>query len=317
MAKHTAMTAALGLEPDSIQLIQRNKYCTIAFARRHDDGQRCIIKDYADSDPLLAQCEAQALARYDAICKDIAKLNSCRLLAFSPQHNALAMSFVKGESYTRLVYRGLFKAHCRRQAIVHARTLGKLLHALYQRHHHSDGRLGDFMQEYMLHASERLNAIPLAGRILCGTALPSAQALFAEGRDCREPVSFCHGDFVPRNIHADANTIGLIDWANTATDSHILNDVYNLYTAVGNMFLPSGYRQQIIEALSEGLGDLRFDIRLHRFFYEYHRRRWLMLKIYARRPWPWLQAMRGMLTFARPFTPDRLGPLKEHIKDTA
>jgi hypothetical protein len=312
----TETIAALGLDAASIQPIQRNKYCMIASAHRQD-GQRCIIKDYGKSDPLLAQREALALERYDAICRDIPDLNTCRLLAYSPAHNALAMSFVKGPSLTRLVYRGLLKAHDRRQAIAHARTLGKLLRELYQRHRDERVKLGGFMQEYMLHASDRLAAIPLFGRMVCGCSLPSAGSLFDDARDCGEPVSFCHGDFVPRNMHADADAIGLIDWANTAADSHILNDVYNLYIALRNMLLPPRYRRRLIEALSAGLGDLRFDIRLHRFFYEYHRRRWLMLKLYARRPWPWLQALRGMFTFARPFAPQRLGPLQQHIKGAA
>ena len=173
------------------------------------------------------------------------------------------------------------------------------------------------MHEYMLYASGRLEKVPLIGAPLLGEHLPTAETLFEEAQASGEPTSFCHGDCVLRNAHADEQSIGLIDWANTSHDSHILNDIYNFRTAAHNMFLTPGYRRQLLEALSEGLGDLAFDIRLHRFFYEYHRRRWLMLKLYAKRPWPWIQALRAVTTFAKPFSPSRLKALRKHVKANA
>jgi hypothetical protein len=306
---------ALNLELNAIHPIQRNKYCAIGRGVLAD-GQSCIVKDYVDSDPELARMEAEALTFYDDICNDTPGLKTCRLLGYNAERNILAMSFMSGSSYTRFVYRGLFSARQRTKALDHATALGKLLRELYQRRHNASGELGAFMREYMLHSSNRLGKVPVIGRYLLGLSLPDAERLYDEARTCGEPSSFCHGDCVLRNAHADSESIGLIDWANTSYDSHILNDLYNFRTAAHNMFLPPGYRRQLLEALSEGLGDLGFDIRLHRFFYEYHRRRWLMLKLYAKRPWPWLQALRAVMTFAKPFTPSRLKVLGKHIKAT-
>lgn len=309
-------TDALDLKIDAIYPIQRNKYCAIGRGVL-DSGENCIIKDYIDSDPELARMEAEALEFYDSICNDTPGLKSCRLLAYNANRNVLAMSFMSGSSYTRFVYRALFSAERRGQVLNHARALGKLLRELYQRRHNTEGKLGEFMQEYMRHASGRLENVPLVGRHLLGPNLPSADTLFDEARASGESTSYCHGDCVLRNAHADGQSIGLIDWANTSNNSHILNDIYNFRTAAHNMFIPSGFRKQLLEALSEGLGNLTFDIRLHRFFYEYHRRRWLMLKLYAKRPWPWLQVLRAVMTFAKPFKASRLRALRKHIKGTA
>lgn len=308
---HYAQTLKLDLS--AIQLIQRNKYCAIGRGILRD-GHHCIIKDYGDSDPELARLEAEALDFYDDICRNTTGLKPCRLLAYNPQQNILAMSFMDGSSYTRLVYRALVIPHKRPQALAHAHALGTLLRELYQRRHHPDIPMGDFMREYLDYVSNRLARVPLLGPALLGKTLPSTETLFHAAQDCGEPTSFCHGDCVPRNAHADDHAVGLVDWANTRHDSHILNDCYNFLIAAHNMFLAPRYRHQLMQALSDGLGPLCFDVRLHRFFYEYHRRRWLMLKLYARNPGAWLQAMRGMLTFARPFSPARLGVMRNHVK---
>ena len=307
---------ALSLKLVAMHPIQRNKYCAIGRGVL-DNGRSCVVKDYMDSDPKLARMEAEALEFYDGICNDTPGLKTCRLLAYNADRNMLAMSFMEGSSYTRFVYRGVYSAKRRILALEHTRALGRLLREIYQRRHSPENAFGEFMQEYMLYASGRLAKVLLLGPRLLGPELPSTGTLFEEARTCGEATSFCHGDCVPRNAHADDQGLGLIDWANTSANSHILNDLYNFRTATYNMFLTPGYRKQLLEALSDGLGDLVFDMRLHRFFYEYHRRRWLMLKLYAKRPWPWLQALRAILTFAKPFSPSRLGVLRKHIRDRA
>jgi len=309
----TEYAEALDMPLSGLSTIKRNKYCAIYRATLRD-GTACVIKDYGESDPRLAKLEADALTFYDSIGEELPTLKRCRLLAYNEKRNVLAMSFMEGRSYTQLVYRSLFSRKRRARAVAHARTLGMLLHELYERRHTPGGELADFMREYMEYVSGRLARVPAIGRRLLGRGLSDGRTLFEEARRCGEPPSFCHGDYVLRNAHADGEGVGLIDWANTSADSHILNDVYNFRTACHNMFLPPRYRRQLLAAFSEGLGSLHFDIRLHRFFFEYHRRRWLMLKLYARRPWPWLQVLRAVLTFARPFDPARLGPLAAHVR---
>ena len=305
---------ALSLKLMSISLIQRNKYCAI-FKGLLENGQKCIIKDYGDSDPNLAFLEAESLNVYHEICRDSQELKSCRLLAYNGERNLLAISFMEGDSYTRFVYHSLLSSKQRASALKHARSLGRLLRELYLRHHTMGGVVGGFMGEYMRHSTNNLKRYPLLGRLCLGKNAPEIEDLLGAMAASGEPTSFCHGDCVLRNAHADNQGIGLIDWANTSKDSHILNDVYNLQTAVHNLFIPARYKRQLISALSDGLGDLSFDISLHRFFYEYHRRRWLMLKLYARRPWPLFQVLRGLLTFAKPFNASDPGALNGQIKD--
>ncbi len=305
---------SLGIELTNLSPIQRNKYCAIGKGILRD-GTPCIIKDYGKSDPKLAQLEADSLSFYDNISTTVDGLKSCGLLAHNPEENLLAISFMSGESFTRYVYKSIFSNTRKTIALHHAETIGTLLRELYLRGPAStEKELGDFMREYLQHSTDRLRNIPILGKLCLGKNEPSVQTLLSGATESGERPSFCHGDCVPRNAHSDDSGIGLIDWANTSEQSHILNDIYNLLTALQNMIIPPTYKNQIIQALSDGLGDLAFDIRLHRFFYEYHRRRWLMLKLYARRPWPLAQALRGLATFAKPFSPHHLGALKRHIK---
>lgn len=306
---------ALDLELSSLEPIQRNKYCAIGRGTLRD-GTRVIIKDYGKSDPQLAKLEAEALQRYHAISSEIAGIKQCDLLAFNVQRNLLAISFMDGISFTRFVYASLFSASKKRCVLQHAKVLGSLLRELYTQSPSAPGhKLDAFMLEYLNHSTSRLSKIPLISSFIFRKGSHSPQELLADAETCGERLSFCHGDCVPRNAHTDDTGIGLIDWANTSSGSHILNDVYNLRMAIQNMFLPRSYRLAIMSSVSAGLGDLSFDIRLHRFFYEYHRRRWLMLKFYARRPWPLIQAFRGLFTFAFPFDPSRLPDLQAQQKD--
>lgn len=304
---------ALGIELVDLSPIQRNKYCAIGKGTLRD-GTLCIVKDYGESDPALGKQEADSLSFYHTISDGVAGLKGCGLLAHNEAENLLAISFMSGESYTRFVYKSFFSKDRKNLACQHAKTLGILLRELYLRGPATSGHeLGEFMHEYFQHTTSRLEKVPMLGKLILGNNSSDVQTLLSDVKASGERPSFCHGDCVPRNAHTDEHGIGLIDWANTSEESHILNDVYNLFTALQNMGLPRTYKQQIIEALSDGLGDLSFDIRLHRFFYEYHRRRWLMLKLYARRPWPWLQALRGLVTFAKPFAVGRLGALQNQI----
>jgi len=313
--EHVAPYAkALGIELADLSPIQRNEYCAIGKGTLRD-GTPCIIKDYGNSDPSLGKQEADSITFYQTISGGVDGLKGCGLLAYNEAQNLLAISFMSGESYTRFVYKSLFSKDRKLIAIQHAKTVGILLRELYQRGPVApENELGDFMREYFQHATDRLEKVPMLGKLILGGNTGSVDSLLSDATASGERPSFCHGDCVPRNAHSDEHGIGLIDWANTSEQSHILNDVYNLFTALNNMVLPPAYKTKILQALSDGLGDLTFDIRLHRFFYEYHRRRWLMLKLYTRRPWPWLQALRGLATFAKPFSPERLGALKNQVK---
>jgi len=99
----------------------------------------------------------------------------------------------------------------------------------------------------------------------------------------------------------DGERVGLIDLANTIPKSHTLNDVYNLNFAFSNMILPKKFKVELWSAFQNGIKPLDFPEIAHHFYYEYHRRRWLMLKIRSRNPKDQMQAFRGLFGFARSF----------------
>jgi aminoglycoside phosphotransferase (APT) family kinase protein len=114
--------------------------------------------------------------------------------------------------------------------------------------------------------------------------------------------SFVHGDFVFKNMHVDGERIGLIDFANANPLSHPLNDIYNLHFALANMLVPQGFKDRLMASFREGWGNVTFPEIVHRFYYEYHRRRWLMLKLTSRSPRDLIQGIHGLVSFAKPFT---------------
>jgi hypothetical protein len=97
----------------------------------------------------------------------------------------------------------------------------------------------------------------------------------------------------------------LIDFANALEHSHSLHDLINLWIGLQNMMVPPAFRQALWQGVRAGFGPERFAEPVLRFFFEFHRRRWLMLNLRTRDPRRWLRAIRGVRTFARPF--DRVG----------
>ena len=92
----------------------------------------------------------------------------------------------------------------------------------------------------------------------------------------------------------DGKRVGLIDLANTIPRSHTLNDVYNLKFALNNMILPKEFKAELWSAFQNGIKPLVFPEIAHHFYYEYHRRRWFMLKLKSRNPKDQMQAFRGL-----------------------
>jgi hypothetical protein len=151
----------------------------------------------------------------------------------------------------------------------------------------------EFHFRYLRYASGRLPSALLGAR-------GDPEDLIREYRETIVTPSFAHGDLVFVNIHVDGNRIGLIDFANSSCRSHHLNDIYALWFALENMWLPGRYRRELWASLVSSRGEVSFPPEAHRFWREYHRRRWLMLKVRSRNPRDLIQAARGLLTFARP-----------------
>jgi hypothetical protein len=289
---------ALGLAVTDLQPIQTNAYCAIYRARTPEG--LIIIKEYALGQGHLAAAEAQALQLYHEIAAGDPDLLDSGVPRLSSDRRVLGIGFVPGERLTEVIRRGRHDAVARGQAGRAMAVLARLLERLRERTAVAGGEASPFLHEYLRYCSERLAHVPLAGRWLFARGPAEAESLWDGLRQCGLPTSFAHGDFVCRNLHVSGDRVGVIDFANANSSSHVLNDLCNLRFALLNMRLSTPYRQELWAPMAGLLEVARFPLAARRFYHEYHRRRWLMLKLGARNPLEWLQALRGLLLFARP-----------------
>jgi len=297
------LSAALGMELDRVSFIQANAYCRIY--RAETGGRRVIVKQYRDGAAGQAMDEARAVDLYHEVAAGVHGLTDGRTLAANEAQGVICEEFVEGERMTEVVRRGARDAQDAGKAVRLMSALGALLARLRRRTARPGLPPAAFHFEYMAYCSRRLQDAPLAGALLFRGARASAERLSDAYRASGEAPSFAHGDFVFRNIHVDGERLGLIDFANAVFASHTLNDAYNLNTALAHATAPGAYQRKLREAFVEGLGGQAFSEAAHEFFYEYHRRRWLMLKLRTRNPLRWAQAARALAVFARPYEPGR------------
>ena len=180
------------------------------------------------------------------------------------------------------------------------KILGKLLRKMTQKTQRPDEDTSPFIFEYFEYASKSLEQLSLFGPIFFKGCHESALDITKKFKHYKIIPSFVHGDFVFRNIHVHDEKVGLIDFANAIFLSHPLNDIYNMRIALGNMFLSHTFEQELLAAFYQGFGTMEFPDIAHEFYHEYHRRRWLMLKLSSSRLKDLLQGLRGLATFARP-----------------
>jgi hypothetical protein len=291
---------------ETLSLIQENKYCLIYQATSL--GRPCIIKHYKGEDSTLAEEEARALEFYHQVARDDPELIDSGAVLCKAESNLLCIGFVDGQPFSDALYRARRDPALRESAIQIMVILGRLLNRMYAITCIPGAETSPFMFEYFDYCSGNLEAIPFLGRLyfrgMGATAKQLAQAL----RQSTVVPCFAHGDFVFKNIHVADGRVGLIDFANANPRSHLLNDVYNLHFALNNMVLPEPFKQELLESFHGGLGNLSFPEIAHHFYYEYHRRRWLMLKLISSNPKDVLQGIRGILKFAGPFSPEVMAP---------
>ncbi len=300
-----SVAAGLGMELEGLDLIQENQYCWIL--RAWSGGEPLIVKQYKGKDPSLMLTEAAGLEMYRNLVEGDPAWIAAGCLRAAPEHNLIAIEFVPGECFSDLVYRGRRDADARRRSLQVMERLGDFLQRLRRETARPGEALDPWIFEYLEYTSARLQDIPLFGRMLFAHARAEARELIQDLQAASPVPSAVHGDFVFRNMHVDGERAGLIDFANTLSHGHVLHDLYNLYFALQNMALPGSFRMQLWEAFQRGLGELEEPDAAHRFFHEWHRRRWLMLKILGRHPKDWLQAARGAAGFARPWGTRRAG----------
>jgi len=292
-------SADLDLAIRSVSLIQRNAYCAIY---RVDDGETpYIVKQYHGDDPSLASAEAEAVDFYHGLACENAALIDSRAVRLNPDRNIVCLGFVQGECFSKTVYRGRTNRAERDRSCRIMTTLGSVLREIRTRTAAPGAPTSPFMFEYIRYCSGRLRNLPVLGPTLFRNMVDSAEHILETFQAADVTPSFIHGDFVCRNIHVDGDRVGLIDFANTIATSHTLNDVYNMRTTLGSLLLPPAYRRELLDAFAAGLGDLDLEEAAHRFYYEYHRRRWLMLKLYSRSPANWALSAAALASFCRPY----------------
>jgi hypothetical protein len=289
----------LGLAVERLAFIQENAYC--AIYRAECDGEAAIIKKYKGDDPRLASLEARAVDFYHELVADRPAILDSRTIRFEPAHNLVCISFVPGISFADYLYAVRGDAERQRQAVQWMTLLAELLEAIRLKTSDPSATTDPFLFEYFDYCTRRLRSIPLLGATAFRREADSGGQIVAAFRAAAPVPSFIHGDFVFRNIHVHGDRIGLIDFANTNAASHVLNDVYNLQIGLGNMLLPAAFKRELWTAFEERFDPARFDAAVHRFYFEYHRRRWLMLNWRTGDPRRWLRALRGMNAFARPW----------------
>lgn len=303
LAKEKQLGEALGLSLTALQPIQTNAYCAIYRVRT--SAGPLIVKEYGAEQAHLAAVEAQALGLYHDVAGPDPDLLDSGVPLLSADSRVLGIGFVPGDRLTEVIRRGRTDAAAATEAVHAMVVLARFLVRLRERTSTPGGEVSPFLYEYLRYTSERLAGLPLAGRWLFGGFPHEVEGLWHDLRECGLPTSFAHGDFVCRNIHVSGSRVGVIDFANTNGSSHTLNDLCNLRVALLNMRLSKAYRRQLWAPLEEVLEAARFPLAAERFYHEYHRRRWLMLKLTAHRPVEWLQALRGLLLWARPLGQER------------
>jgi hypothetical protein len=296
----------LGLELKSLDMIKENKYCLIYLAATQDDS--CIIKKYKAGDPSLVVIEAEALSFYHHLAQDEPRLMDSGLPRLREDKRLLCVGFVEGDPFSEVLYKARQDDAVRERSVRLMEILGSVVRTIYEKTQRPREETSPFIFEYFDYCSTKLEHIPVLGSLLFKGMAFEAQELADAFRSTRTVPSFVHGDFVFKNIHVKDERLGLIDFANANARSHPLNDIYNLRFALANMLLPKEFKKDLLAAFTAGLGSVVFGNAAERFYYEYHRRRWLMLKLTSRNPRDVMQGLRGLVTFAKPFAPEVMVP---------
>ncbi|MEW6128484.1 MAG: phosphotransferase [Acidobacteriota bacterium] len=286
-----------GFEIATLSLIKENAYCRIYRATIQDTP--VIIKKYKTADSSLIEAEARALNFYHQFACGNLNLIDSKTLKLNAKSNLLIIGFVEGETLTALIWRAARDTKERKRANRAMQLLGKLLKEFYEKTFDADALSTSFVFEYLTYTSQKLESLPVIGKTIFNHFTRQADRLAQRFQDANVGASFVHGDLVFRNIHVSRARVGLIDFANTNFQSHILNDIYNLKFALANMFIPQKLKTELWQSFTAELSELKFPLIARQFYFEYHRRRWLMLKLTAHSPKDWLQALRGIATFAR------------------
>lgn len=289
--------AACGRPIEGGELLGENKYCTIW--RVMMDGTPVVLKKYVGDNPALARVEGEAVEVYHRIAVGVPELIDSRRVAFSAPHNVVGVSFVPGDRLADVLLRLSSDRARWPEASLLLGIVGETLRRLYETTKQPGLALDRFHAEYIHYTSRSLAGVRVMGRVMFRRWEQEAAELVAELEKAAVVPSFAHGDLVPRNIHVQDGRVGLIDFANSLMASHPLHDMMNMWFALQNMMIDGGFRARLWDAFCDGFGPRQFPDAAWLFFWEWHRRRWLMLNLRTNDPRRLARALRGLATFAR------------------
>lgn len=266
----------LDVRLDSLTLLRENRTCWIYQSQVA--GESVVLKQYKHHARQLCAREAAAVSLYSTLCRELRGLLPSEIRAANPDTGTLCITFIEGELMSEVLRTGARSARERTRCSSALERVGELLLRLRQ-HTVRAGSFSPFLEEYMVHVSRLLEETTGLGSLFKGYAA-SALQLYEDLRDAADETSLSHGDLVCANLILSGDRVGVIDFANTNLDSHFLDDVYNLRVTCQNMLhLPRSFRHELMVAISSSLDLEACDDRTHRFFWEYHKRRWLHLQL--------------------------------------
>jgi tRNA A-37 threonylcarbamoyl transferase component Bud32 len=291
----------LDVRLDSLTLLRENRTCWIYLSQVA--GERVVLKQYKHHARQLCSREAVAVSLYSSLCRELRGLLPSEIRAVNPETGTLCITFIEGELMSDVLRRGARSARERTRCCSALERVGELLARMRERTARP-GSYSPFLEEYMVHVSRLLEETPGLGAVFKGYSA-TALHLFEDLRDAAEETSLSHGDLVCANLILSGDRVGVIDFANANLDSHYLDDVYNLRVTCQNLLhLPRGFRRDLMLAIASSVDLEQCDARTHRFFWEYHKRRWLHLQLcgsWARRARA-LALLPGMVRQTEPLT---------------
>lgn len=295
----TEFSEKLHLPFTNITYISRNPYCTIY--RGILPSRTVIIKKYNTETPELAHAEARGINTYHRLVKNTSDFTDAHTIRFKPADNLICMSFVPGIPLNSLLYSCVKNATQRDSVFGLITAAGRLLSIAHEKTQQPDAPTDAFIFEYIRYCTQKLASLPLIGSRIFAD-FPHNAATLCEQFPLSDTIpSFCHGDFVGKNILVASARIGCIDFTNARRYGHILNDYFAFLRNIDALYLPDSFRTQLRDTFMNAIPTAEFPIELHRFYYEYHRFRWLMLQFCSHSPVRWLRAVKALQTTAKPF----------------
>lgn len=272
----TKLEERLDLRLDSLELLRENRTCWIYRARV--EGESLVLKQYKRHARELCAREVAAVRLYSRLSREVPNLIPSTVRAWNVETGTVCVTFIEGELMSDVLRFGGRSARERARCCAALARVGELLRRVRQETSR-EAFFSPFLEEYVLHVSRLLEGLPGLGTFFAGY-VDSARRLYEDVQASGEGVSLAHGDLVFANLILAGERVGLIDFANANPESHVLDDVYNLRVTCQNLLhVPQGLRRDLVSALESSLELEGCDRRVHRFFWEYHKRRWLHLQL--------------------------------------